>query len=253
MTKGTKTSIMMTIIRNSLKNNFIMKRFILIFSTILLLFVVFSVYKTTFSGTIEKNLPLAYSSQKLTTDSVGVNGITSSVKKSFYFSNPVPECEIGLYSEIIELDYTDGRLIDGYMWGGTDHFDDMREDGYYQGYFVAQLKDLRVSNDSIYFCVDTRGTQYFSSPICISIHSWQEAKDMGGHQWLHIDRFQDSIAFKGIMKGDMIFFDKRNCKSKNLPWVDFTFHKISLDSLKRIDRSIPSEIECQNRYSTWYE
>lgn len=73
------------------------------------------------------------------------------------------------------------------------------------------------------------------------------------HRWLHTQKWlKDCTSFKGTLKDEEIFLDKRNCKS-NLPWGNITFHKISLDSLKRIDRSIPSEIEYNNRYSTWYE
>lgn len=154
---------------------------------------------------------------------------------------------LGLYAEIIRLDYRGNRLAGGYMWGNSDHFSTAREN-YYPGFFVLQADSLRVSADSLYFTLDTRKTHYFSEPIDIHTCSWQEAQEKGYCKWLQNDEyFQDSVAFKARFAGDSIFFDMRDSQSEYNSGVKMTFRRISLDSLERIDRSISPEVELDNR------
>lgn len=153
---------------------------------------------------------------------------------------------LGLYAEIIRLDYRGNRLAGGYMWMNSSHFDDC-PDPHYPGFSVMAMDSLRVSADSLYFTLDTRKTHYFSAPIDIHTYSWQEAQEKGYYKCLQIEYFQDSVAFKARFAGDSIFFDMRDSQSGYNSGVKMTFRRISLDSLERIDRSISPEVELDNR------
>lgn len=151
---------------------------------------------------------------------------------------------------IMELSYKDGKIVKGYFWGTSDEAEDARE-GYYPGYFVVAMEQIYHKADSMAFVLDTRKTKFFSGPIGVDIHSAEEAEKSGAHAWLQRDEyFQDSIAYGGKIQNDCIVIKNKNPKHY---WskVGRKFVRITLDSLKKVDRSC--SFEKNNRWSTWNE
>ena len=151
---------------------------------------------------------------------------------------------------IMELSCKDGQIVKGYFWGTSDEADDARE-GYYPGYFVREMEQIYHKADSMAFVLDTRKTKFFSGPIGVDIHSAEEAEKSGAHAWLQRDEyFQDSIAYGGKIQDGSIVIKNKNPKHY---WskVGRKFVRITLDSLKKVDRSC--SFEKDNRWSTWNE
>lgn len=145
---------------------------------------------------------------------------------------------------IIELNFKGDSLTSGYFWGTSDESDVGRE-GYYPGFLVMQMKELRTIGDSIFFSLDSREEIYFSAPIPVSIHSSEEALDAGFHRWRQeASYFQDSIPYKGSLVNDTIVLKDHH------GWVDLstrTFIPLSLDSIQKRERSIDPKSELLNR------
>ena len=152
---------------------------------------------------------------------------------------------------IMELSYKDGQIVKGYFWGTSDEADDVRE-GFYPGYFVREMEQIYHKADSLGFVLDTRKTKFFSGPISVDIHSAEEAKKSGAHAWLQRDKhFQDSLAYGGKIDNDCIVIKKKDPEDYWTKNGGRKFVRITLDSLKRVDRSC--RFEKNNRWSTWNE
>lgn len=145
---------------------------------------------------------------------------------------------------IIELCYDGDSVVKGYFWGTSDEFDEARE-GYYPGFIVLPMEDLKVCTDSIFFVLDSRGKDYFSNCIDVSIHSCEEAKEKGYHPWLQdYDFFYDSVSYKGtIDKDTIILIDK----SKYQYYVPKKFVRTDLEDIRKIERSLEEKEEKMNR------
>lgn len=152
---------------------------------------------------------------------------------------------------IMELSYKDGQIVKGYFWGTSDEADVTRE-GFYPGYFVLEMEQIYHKADSMAFVLDTRKTKFFSGPIGVDIHSAEEAKESGAHAWLQRDKiFQDSLAYGGKIQDGSIVVKQKNPENYWTQNGGRKFVRITLDSLKKVDRSC--RFEKNNRWSTWNE
>lgn len=152
---------------------------------------------------------------------------------------------------IMELSYKDGQIVKGYFWGTSDEADVTRE-GFYPGYFVLEMEQIYHKADSMAFVLDTRKTKFFSGPIGVDIHSAEEAKKSGAHAWLQRDKiFQDSLAYGGKIQDGSIVVKQKNPENYWTQNGGRKFVRITLDSLKKVDRSCC--FEKNNRWSTWNE
>lgn len=152
---------------------------------------------------------------------------------------------------IMELSYKDGQIVKGYFWGTSDEADVTRE-GFYPGYFVLEMEQIYHKADSMAFVLDTRKTKFFSGPIGVDIHSAEEAKKSGAHAWLQRDKiFQDSLAYGGKIQDGSIVVKQKNPENYWTQNGGRKFVRITLDSLKKVDRSC--RFEKDNRWSTWNE
>lgn len=152
---------------------------------------------------------------------------------------------------IMELSYKDGQIVKGYFWGTSDEADVTRE-GFYPGYFVLEMEQIYHKADSMAFVLDTRKTKFFSGPIGVDIHSAEEAKESGAHAWLQRDKiFQDSLAYGGKIQDGSIVVKQKNPENYWTQNGGRKFVRITLDSLKKVDRSC--RFEKDNRWSTWNE
>ncbi len=155
---------------------------------------------------------------------------------------------------IIELRYDEEKLVDGFFWGTSDEFDSGRE-GYRPGAIVLQMKDLKISNDTISFTLDSRGQIFFSNAIDVDIHSCEEALKKGYRVWIETpDTIVDSphspfygkVSYKGRIYNDTIEIDYTEEYSKYSFGDIRYFVRKSLKEIKAIDRRLPEEEDIAN-------
>jgi hypothetical protein len=105
---------------------------------------------------------------------------------------------------IIENDTLRGKY-----YGTSDEFDEDRE-GYYPGFFVADMCNLRIENDSIYFSINISNKDLLIKKVDININSTKDAIQSGNKNWgnkIHIDEKQ----YMGqITKNQSIIFTDEN-------------------------------------------
>ncbi|MCD8237076.1 MAG: hypothetical protein LUD00_10605 [Prevotellaceae bacterium] len=149
---------------------------------------------------------------------------------------------------IIELRYDGEKPVDGFFWGTSDEFDCGRED-YRPGAIVLQMKDLKISNDTISFTLDSRGQIFFSNAIDVNIHSCEEAQEKGSRLWLQNPGwmpFRDTVRYKGIIHDDTIGIDYIEEDSEcSFGFIRYFVRK-SLEEIKAIDRRLPEEEDIAN-------
>lgn len=97
----------------------------------------------------------------------------------------------------------------GFYHGTSDDFDEARE-GYYPGFFVLQMLDLKVDKDSISFTLNPTTEDMFSKPIPLSIRTSADAKKGGYVQWENAQiinmRKKSPNNYAGIIKGNSLLF-----------------------------------------------
>ena len=142
--------------------------------------------------------------------------------------------------EIIKLERT-GDKLRGSFWVTSDEFVSGRE-GYLPGFTVLGMQNLVLAGDSISFLLDSHLHKFFSAPLCLDISSDKEAGRQGCHEWIQESEFfADSIQYRGVIRGDTLYLDETKNK-----WSR-KFVRMNEDSIRRIDRSMPAEMEGQNR------
>lgn len=142
---------------------------------------------------------------------------------------------------ILELKYKNGIIVEGCFWGNSDDFCDSRE-GFYPGFFVLNIEQIKQNGKNISFLLDTRKVQFFSEPIDIKFHSSDEARQAGYHLWRQNQKqFQDTVRYTGVLSQNKFIIDKR--KSKYPYLEDHQFVRISLDDILKISRNFSSEKE----------
>lgn len=125
-------------------------------------------------------------------------------------------------SDLIENHYivikkTDGKH-EGLYYGTSDEFDDARE-GYYPGFFVTNMEDLSVENDTIRFKLNVPNEKILTKAVDLKIESFEQAKEKGYQNWPHKMTLQPK-AYVGIFvdqntiffKGEYDFMNKNFIK-----------------------------------------
>lgn len=97
----------------------------------------------------------------------------------------------------------------GFYHGTSDDFDEARE-GYFPGFFVLQMLDLKVENESITFSLHPTPEDMFSKPIPLSLRTSADAKKGGFQTWENaqvIKMYKKSPkSFSGIVKENSLLF-----------------------------------------------
>lgn len=95
--------------------------------------------------------------------------------------------------------------ISGRLYGTTDAFEGVRE-GYLPGHFVAPMKNLRITKDSIYFTVNVLANDLFKNPIPRNVKTAKAAhalkRAMWKEGWLgnNLQRNYAAAFDKGVIK-----------------------------------------------------
>ena len=113
----------------------------------------------------------------------------------------------------IVIDKINDKYI-GRYYGTSDEFDHARE-GYYPGFFVTDMDDLEIKNDTIRFKLSVPNEKILSKIVDLSIKSYEEAKEKGYENWPnkmtlepkdYIGKFKDAKTI--FFKGEYDFMDK---------------------------------------------
>ena len=75
----------------------------------------------------------------------------------------------------IVIDKIDNHYV-GRYYGTSDEFDDARE-GYYPGFFVANMENLEIKNDTIRFRLTVPNDKILSKSVNLNIKTYEEAKE----------------------------------------------------------------------------
>lgn len=134
----------------------------------------------------------------------------------------------------------------GLMYGNSDQFDSGRE-AYLPGFFVLEMKELKIWEDSISFYIDSKGSQFYSKPIDIECSSTEDVLSKGYHKWIQDMRFfEKRVAYKGILLPHGMLI--RNLNSNYFSEHPLYFQKISKKRAKSKKlRTIDKNAEETNR------
>lgn len=96
-------------------------------------------------------------------------------------------------------------VLSGKYYGTSDEFDEARE-GYYPGYFVADMNNLRIENDSIYFTINISNKDILEYKVNISINSTNDAILRGNSNWQNYIQIEEK-QYVGLIKNNSIIFN----------------------------------------------
>jgi len=127
-----------------------------------------------------------------------------------------------------------GGKVTGFYYGTSDEFDDVRE-GYYAGYFVAQMNDLKITGDSIEFVLKVENSDFLTKLIDLKITSTQEAIKAGNENW-HVYFSPEENKYVGHISADK----KTIIIKGDKPWLDDkTF--VKTETINRTEAPEPIE------------
>ncbi len=81
----------------------------------------------------------------------------------------------------IVLKYVNGTL-QGTYYGTSDDFDDAQE-GYYPGFFVSDMRNLQINDNTIVFNLQLRDSDVFTKPIDLNYKSSQDVPSDENPKW----------------------------------------------------------------------
>lgn len=112
----------------------------------------------------------------------------------------------------IVLVYENG-ILSGKYYGTSDEFDEARE-GYYPGYFVADMNNLRIENDSIYLTINISNKDILTKKVNVSINSTNDAILWGNSNWENYIQIEEKKYSGQIKNKSIIFYDDKGEISK---------------------------------------
>ena len=136
--------------------------------------------------------------------------------------------------QIIELAYVGDSVVNGYFWGNSDEFDVGRE-GYYPGYFVLNMKEIRQTGNRLSFLLDARNIQYLDDPVEIGYHDVELALKHGARRWNQENGYgRDTARYNATVSGNHLILHKE--KSKYPYLEDHIFVKMKQGEVAKINR-----------------
>ncbi len=144
----------------------------------------------------------------------------------------------------IELCYfsAGGWLADGYFWGTSDEFYSARE-GFLPGFIVLRMHDISLRADTLSFYLDSRGQDYFSTPIPLSVRNSAKARKAGCTPWNQPSyyAFYDSIRYTAILRPDTLRVLKH--KSSQPYFEDHPFLRKTFEEIDSIERCRADDVQ----------
>ena len=135
--------------------------------------------------------------------------VTAESYEGTYFYEYDQNTSNGSENQYIILEVVDDTLV-GRYYGGTDYFDDVRE-GYAQGFFVAEMKNLAIDQNTITFSIQLFPKDVFSAQIDLSYKTSEEVDKTINEPWLnaHIFNSEEGITkvYRGTIEYQRIKFD----------------------------------------------
>lgn len=104
----------------------------------------------------------------------------------------------------IRLDCS-GQTLRGWYWGTSDDFDRGRE-GYLPGFFVVEMSDLAMTEDSIRFTLQVAEEEYFARPIPLRFHDAEQVPGHLNEPWAHGIRTEPR-QYRGVVHPDSIVLE----------------------------------------------
>jgi len=99
---------------------------------------------------------------------------------TYEYVNPDNTADL-VENHYIVIDKIDNHYV-GRYYGTSDEFDDARE-GYYPGFFVTDMKNLDIINDTIRFRLTVPNDKILSKTVDLNIKTYAEAKENGYENW----------------------------------------------------------------------
>lgn len=162
-----------------------------------------------------------------------------------------PEVNSGFQYSVIELISEVDKVLNGYFWGTTDEFEDVRE-GYYPGFMVLPMQDIEQRGDTLNFVLDSNGHKFYSAPVSIYVHDPVKEHCDTLHAWLQKDnqwwtRVKYTAVFSKNRKELTIIGKSKFEYFQNEPHI---FTEYDRDSLAKILPPMPEENDVANRWKT---
>lgn len=150
--------------------------------------------------------------------------------------------------QIIELAYVGDSVVNGYFWGNSDEFDVGRE-GYYPGYFVLNMKEIRHTGNRLSFLLDARNIQYLNDPV--SEHNMELALKHGARRWNQENGYgRDTARYNATVSGNHLILHKE--KSKYPYLEDHIFVKMEPGEIAKIYYRKPTKTASEESLDSVY-
>jgi hypothetical protein len=116
----------------------------------------------------------------------------------------------------IIIDEIDNHYV-GRYYGTSDEFDDARE-GYYPGFFVADMENLEIKNDTIRFRLTVPNDKILTKSVDLKIKTYEEAKEKGYENWPNKMTLEPK-EYVGVFKNAKSIFFKGEYEFKDKTFI----------------------------------